>query len=118
MIKFLSLLLVASLNFSAFASGTGYVCAVDERDQREIGSLRLPGYLQEIGVLTVAPQFCNHPHIAIYSDFCVVKGNEIVINLDPTQSFLVTRYGRKYFLACSRNGEVGPQPSHGGSNRW
>lgn len=117
----MKLLLVLALTVlttvSAHAAKKGYVCTIlDPQAQRVIGAQNLPGFLREIGILTVSPASCGKPAVGIYSDFCVVNGTVIAIGLHADESIIKLRSGKQYQVICEQDVEVNPNPSHGGSH--
>ncbi len=115
--KLFILFALAIVADTSLASTWGWNCLVsDRRNEPVVESLRLPGYLPTIGVLTISDVKCKQIGPAIYSDFCVLNNSYAVgIGINPQRSELLSRNGRKIGLSCERGHVVGPQPSHGGS---
>ncbi|HXH29304.1 MAG TPA: hypothetical protein VNJ01_00705 [Bacteriovoracaceae bacterium] len=107
-------ILIASKN--SYATKLGWVCLLDDRaDEQTLRTLKFPGYLPEIGILTVIPRLCNKPGPANLTDTCVVKGHSIFIGNDPQSSSLKLKNGKTVSLRCEESRVVEAQPSHGGS---
>lgn len=99
----IQVLILITFSIGAFAQDLGWNCMVSPKDMSRVDSLKLPGYLSMIGILTISPENCSQVETSVSSDTCIIDGHKVVVGLDPLKSELLTKGEEVIPLMCEEN---------------
>lgn len=107
---FLIALTVLLISPKSFAAKKSWACVFEDRADAEfVSTLKLPGYLRTIEVLSIESKYCKSDYL------CSMKGHTIEIGRKTIASTLITTSGREIRMQCEEILDAEPYPSHGGN---